>query len=271
MSYCETAYAKINLALHVRCARNDGYHEIETLFGFVDCGDVLTFKPAVMDSLNIVGEFSSALSSPNENLIMKLLADYPRLTPFEVTLEKNLPVSAGLGGGSADAGAALRILRRISSTPDDWENIARRLGADVPACVASKMLLGTGVGHDLGQVENDLEGMAVLLVNPRLSLSTQSVFGSWNGRDLGALPTGPASHIAQNGRNDLTDSALKICPEIEDVLRCLQRTDPWLSKMSGSGATCFALYENSKSRNEASQLVSRLKPHWWQKAGTLMK
>lgn len=298
MTLTETAYAKINLALHVRRRREDGYHELETLFGFVDAGDVLTAKPAAQDSLHLVGEFSGLLSSPPslgggvggggsapstaehphpdpppqgggsmfDNLVARALSALPRPQGLSVTLEKNLPVAAGLGGGSADAGAVFRIVEALHGLPDDWPARAATLGADVPACVRSRTHIGRGTGTEQEDVEDDLAGTPVLLVNPRVPLSTGPVFKAWDGEDRGALPEGPASRIAREGRNDLEAPAISLCPAIAEVLAALGDTAPWLARMSGSGATCFALYDTPEARDTAAAAMPK---GWWSMTGRL--
>ncbi|MFU7528340.1 4-(cytidine 5'-diphospho)-2-C-methyl-D-erythritol kinase [Qipengyuania sp. ASV99] len=294
----ETAYAKINLALHVRRRLEDGYHELETLFAFVDAGDELTAKPATQDSLHVVGEFSGLLatglpslgggvggggSAPStaeppspalpqgegsvfDNLVAKALNALPCPKGLAVTLEKNLPVAAGLGGGSADAGAVFRIIEALHGLPDDWQARAAKLGADVPACVLSRTHIGLGTGTEQESVEDDLAGTPVLLVNPRVPLSTGPVFAAWDMQDRGPLPKGPASWIAREGRNDLEAPAISLCPVIADVLAALQATAPWLARMSGSGATCFALYDTPEARDAAADTMPR---EWWTMAGRL--
>ena len=298
MTITETAYAKINLALHVRRRREDGYHELETLFAFVDAGDVLTATPAAQDSLHVVGEFSgllgsnlpcprgragdggSALSTEEppppappqgegsffDNLVARALNALPRPQGLAVTLEKNLPVAAGLGGGSADAGAVFRIVEALHGLPDDWQARAAKLGADVPACVLSRTHIGLGTGTEQEDVEDDLAGTPVLLVNPRVPLSTGPVFKAWDGEDRGPLPAGPASRIAREGRNDLEAPAISLCPVIAEVLAALQATAPWLARMSGSGATCFALYDTPEARDAAAAAMPSA---WWTMAGRL--
>ncbi|KUO55322.1 MAG: 4-diphosphocytidyl-2C-methyl-D-erythritol kinase, partial [Sphingomonadales bacterium BRH_c3] len=259
-------YAKINLALHVRRRREDGYHELETLFAFVDQGDVLTAQPAEADRFEVTGEFADVLDNPFDNLVARALTALPRPQGLAVTLEKNLPVAAGLGGGSADAGAVFRLVERLHGLPDDWETRAARLGADVPACVRSEMAIGRGIGTELEPVENDIAGMAVLLVNPRVPLSTGPVFKEWDGTDRGALPKGPASRIAREGRNDLEAPAISLCPVIAEVIAALRGTNPWLARMSGSGATCFALYDSAAQRDGAQ---AAMPGDWWTMAGAL--
>ena len=266
MTLAKAAYAKINLALHVRKRREDGYHELETLFAFVDSGDVLTATPAAQDSVTTLGEFAGVLDNPFDNLVARALNALPRPQGLAVTLEKNLPVAAGLGGGSADAGAVFRIVEALHGLPDDWQARAAKLGADVPACVLSRTHIGLGTGTEQVEVEDDLAGTPVLLVNPRVPLSTGPVFKAWDGEDRGALPQGPASQIAREGRNDLEAPAISLCPVIAEVLATLQSTSPWLARMSGSGATCFALYETPEARDAAAAAMPR---EWWTMAGRL--
>lgn len=270
MTITETAYAKINLALHVRRRREDGYHELETLFAFVDAGDVLTAEPAAHDSVTTLGEFAGGLDNPFDNLVAKALNALPRRQGLAVTLEKNLPVAAGLGGGSADAGAVFRIVEALHGLPDDWQARAAKLGADVPACVLSRTHIGLGTGTEQLAVEDDLAGTPVLLVNPRVPLSTGPVFKAWasvgDGADRGPLPEGPASKIAREGRNDLEAPAISLCPVIAEVLAALQASNPWLARMSGSGATCFALYDTTEARDAAAAAMPQ---GWWTMAGRL--
>ena len=269
MLLTEIAYAKINLALHVRKRREDGYHELETLFAFVDCGDVLTTRRADQDRLTTVGPFATALDNPFDNIVMQALSALPRSGGLDVTLEKNLPVAAGLGGGSADAGALFRMVRDAFGLPDDWRERAARLGADVPACVDSDMHIGLGTGAQRIEVENDMAGMAVLLVNPLVPVPTGPVFKAWDSIDRGPLPDGSARTIAREGRNDLRAPAIEICSQIATVLDALQATDPWMREMSGSGATCFALYESAEIRDSAAQKLQLDHSDWWQMKGFL--
>ena len=265
----ETAFAKINLALHVRQRRDDGYHELETLFAFVDAGDRLSVQPAQQDQLRTHGEFGRELTEPFGNIVMQALSALPRPQGWAVTLEKNLPVAAGLGGGSADAGALFRLYDREYGLPADWPARAAAMGADVPACVRSVTAVGRGTGTELVEVENDLAEMPVLLVNPRVPLSTGPVFKSWDGVDRGAIPDGPVSAIALSGRNDLEAPAIALCPAVAEVLAALSETQPWLARMSGSGATCFALYETAEQRNAAAAQIADAQPNWWQMSGML--
>jgi len=265
----QTAYAKINLALHVRERRSDGYHALETLFAFVDAGDTLSAKVAEQDSLQTFGPFAGNIDNPLDNLVARALATLPRSQGLAVTLEKNLPVAAGLGGGSADAGAVFRLVEQFHGLPDDWQARAAKLGADVPSCVRSEMAIGLGTGTELTEIDNDLVGTPVLLVNPSVPLATGPVFKAWDHLDRGSLPTGSARAITLEGRNDLYAPALKLCPIIGDVVEALNGTDAWLSRMSGSGATCFALFDTGEQRDAAHARINAIHPRWWQLAGKL--
>ncbi len=271
----ETGWAKINLALHVRARRSDGYHDIETLFAFVDGGDGIVADVAAVDSLMIVGEFAEGLSAGGDNLVIQVLtllrARYgaDRVPPLAVTLTKRLPVAAGIGGGSADAAAMARLVRRhfLPELGDDTlARIVGLLGADIATCVASATCLGVGVGEELSVVpELRLAGTPVLLVNPRQPVATGPVFAAWDGIDRGALfgdPAGRAQLFA--ARNDLQRAAIAQCPAIVDVLTELGALSPWLVRMSGSGATCFALFDAVTERDIAATTLAQRHPDWWQ-------
>ncbi len=270
--YTETAYVKINLALHVRARRADGYHDIETLFAFADQGDVLTVEVASNDSLTITGEFSGCLSAEPDNLVMRALtlarelgADVP---PLAISLEKNLPVAAGLGGGSADAGAMLRLILREWPKHLDEAAVMEAsalLGADVPACVVSRTAMGRGIGDQLEPVAVELSGQPVLLVNPRLPLSTATVFAAWDGVDRGGLD--PAQW--RTARNDLANSATILCPQIDDVMALLRAQLPVVARMSGSGATCFAIFDSDAAMQAAANRIADDQPDWWVMGGQL--
>lgn len=269
MGLTETAYAKINLALHVRRRREDGYHELETLFAFVDDGDRLEARKAAADDLRVQGKFAPELTDSNNNIVADALAALPRNISLAVTLDKRLPVAAGLGGGSADAGAVFRLVERLEGLPTDWADRAARLGADVPACVRSLACVGRGTGTELQPVANDLAGTWVLLVNPGIPLATGPVFKAWDGIDRGPLPDGSPSQVAAQGRNDLEEPAIRLCPAIGDALSALRETRAFLVRMSGSGATCFALYRSHDVMLKAAEKMRKEQPDWWQMTGRL--
>jgi 4-diphosphocytidyl-2-C-methyl-D-erythritol kinase len=153
--------------------------------------------------------------------------------------------------------------------PEDWRTRAATLGADVPACVESRTCIGRGTGTGLTPGPQDLAGTPVLLVNSRRPLATGAVFAAWDGVDRGALPSGSARDIAMAGRNDLEAPALRLCPEIGDVLAALRETGAWLVRMSGSGATCFALFDDRQNSDAAATSLRQAQPAWWQMSGFL--
>jgi len=269
----ETAYAKLNLALHVRERMDDGYHRIETLFAFCEDGDELSGRAQDHVSVDVEGPFADQLQGET-NLVWRA-ADLllPNLTERRadlqddgawITLTKNLPVSAGLGGGSADAAATLRLLNRLWGLRwplERLEQIGRDLGADVPACVRSETVRGTGRGDMLEPVELGLAGTPVLLINPRVALPTGEVFARWDGNDRGPLGEW------KEGRNDLTEVATAIVPQISTVLAWLSaQKGAQLVRMSGSGPTCFALFDSEADRDSAAMAVPR---EWWRLATRL--
>ena len=250
----ETAYAKINLALHVRRRRDDGYHELETVFAFCEHGDVVTAAAADTLSLTIDGLFADGLSS-TDNLIVRA-AEAMGVTA-RLHLTKNLPVASGIGGGSADAAATLRVLARLTKRALPPLDVQLALGADVPACVVSNTMRGEGVGEALSRV-GPVTGTPVLLVNPRLPLSTAAVFRVWDRIDHGPLGDWRA------GRNDLAVPACTLVPEIAVLTDWLAgRHDVTLARMSGSGATCFALFGSVEARQRAAHEVTLAFPGYW--------
>jgi 4-diphosphocytidyl-2-C-methyl-D-erythritol kinase len=266
----ETAYAKINLALHVRRRRADGYHDLETLFAFAEAGDGLEAEPADALSLAISGPFAAALAVSDDNLVLRaaraLRAAFGVEVGAALRLDKRLPVAAGIGGGSADAAAALRLLARLWGLDDGDPRvvtIAADLGADVPACLASVTARGEGVGAVLAPVaEAGLAGLPLLLVNPGVPLTTGPVFAGWDGVDRGPLALGAPLAAARAGRNDLEAPARALVPAIGAVLaRLAAAPGVLLARMSGSGATCFALFTDDRARDAAAVAVGA--QGWW--------
>ncbi len=271
----ETAYAKLNLALNVRRKRADGYHEIETLFAFSEDGDVLTAEAADDISLTIDGPFAEGLATDDGNLVIRAAKAMQAAAGVSqgarLHLTKNLPIASGIGGGSADAAAALRVLSGLWSVEKDMSAIALALGADVPACLLSRTSRGDGVGERLTKLGDGLTGAPVLLVNPRIALSTAAIFKAWDGVDRGALAHGNGLlKIAQSARNDLTAPATTLAPVIADVLTALEaQSGTTLVRMSGSGATCFALFESMAARDAAHASITEAHPDWWTMASAL--
>ena len=269
----DIAYAKINLALHVRARRADGYHELETLFAFLEDGDRLTIGQSPTFELVVTGPMAVDLADEEDNLVLRaarllaVRADVSGGASF--TLDKRLPVAAGLGGGSADAAAALRLAAQlwgIDPRSALLAETARELGADVPACLASVTSFGRGVGDILTPVDlDDVKGASVLLVNPLMACPTGPVFQAWDGEDRGALdPQG-----WRFGRNDLQAPACRMVDEIDDVLTVLRAQLPDVARMSGSGATCFAVFADQQQRDAAAVRIADDHPDWWVMSGAL--
>jgi 4-diphosphocytidyl-2-C-methyl-D-erythritol kinase len=263
----ERAPAKINLALHVRARRSDGYHELETLFAFLQDGDVVTVASADATRLEIVGPFAAGLTG-HDNLVTRAAegfrAAFAPNSAWQITLDKRLPIASGIGGGSADAAATLRALARLEGVDladPKLFAIADSLGSDVPACLLGRTALGTGRGEQLTPL-GDLAGIPVLLVNPGVGVSTAAVFAGWGGTDLGPIRPGDPLAAALDGRNDLQPPALVLAPVIRDLLALLaDQPGVRLSRMSGSGATCFALFDSDAARTSAAKALAGT--GWW--------
>jgi len=262
----ERAFAKVNLALHVRRRRSDGYHELETLFAFTDFGDTLKVVAGDGLSLAVDGAFAAAAGDSEDNLVVRAARALAAAASIEadaaLTLHKAIPVAAGLGGGSADAAAALRLLNAFWRL--DWPlarlaELAAPLGADVPACVFSGTLAGKGRGDVLAPIDLGLAGTPCLLVNPRVAVATGPVFAAWDGCDRGPLE--PVEW--RTARNDLAGPATVLAPVIADVLAALASTEATFVQMSGSGATCLGLYASEVARDAAATI---LPPAWWSAA-----
>ncbi len=257
----EIASAKINLALHVRGKLPDGRHAIETVFVFCTDGDRLSAEPADELSLQVVGPFAGDLGDVADNLVLRAGRALRETAGVRrgaaVTLDKRLPVASGIGGGSADAAAALRLLTSLwQIDPAHAVAIAPTLGSDVPACLLSLPAKGEGAGDRLTPIElPDLSGKPALLVNPRAALSTAEVYAQWNGIDQGPLEDW------EEGFNGLEPAAVALAPLIETVLAWLTaQPGTEFVRMSGSGATCFALFETEEALAQAGEAVPR---EWW--------
>jgi 4-diphosphocytidyl-2-C-methyl-D-erythritol kinase len=282
-SLSEFAPAKVNLYLHVVGRRDDGYHLLDSLVVFAGIGDRLTVLPAGEVSLSVRGPFAAELEAEADNLVLRaarVLAAYAGTEATgELVLEKNLPVASGIGGGSADAAAALRLLSRFWRLDVDagtLRRLAGQLGADVPACLAGGPALMSGIGEVLAPAPK-LPEVGILLVNPGVAVSTPSVFRSRAGafsREA-AFPEASwrdaESFAASLGdtRNDLEPPARLLAPAIGTVLEALSQTAGCLlSRMSGSGATCFGLFRTPTAAREAAHAVVR--PGWWVWGGGLV-
>ena len=264
MPHREIAPAKLNLALHVRGKLPDGRHSIETVFAFCTDGDRLSAEESKEITLNVTGPFASELGDPQDNLVLKAARALAAAAEVEkgasITLDKRLPVASGIGGGSADAAAVLRLLTALwRIDPAHASSVAPELGSDVPACLLSLSARGEGAGDKLTLVElPELSGKPALLVNPRVALSTAEVFARWDGVDHGPLGEW------REGWNDLEAPATVLVPQIGSVLGWLSaQAGTTFVRMSGAGATCFALFESEEARDSAADAVPR---EWWRLA-----
>lgn len=288
----EEGRAKVNLSLRVVGRRTDGYHDLESVVAFADCADRLTLEPGNELSLVTTGPLAEACGETSDNLVLKaarLLAEaVPDLKLGAFALDKVLPVAAGIGGGSADAAAALRLLARLNDLSLDdpgLQQVALATGADVPVCLLSRACDMTGVGEQLLPLE--LPVMPCVMVNPRVPVATRDVFqelGLRNGEllvgatDVLEAPAWPEAGgsiadwvaVLETVANDLEAPALRIEPVIGEVLGALRESaGVRLARMSGSGATCFAIYGAPAEAHAAAEKIRGDHPGWWVHAGTL--
>jgi 4-diphosphocytidyl-2-C-methyl-D-erythritol kinase len=281
------APAKINLALHVTGRREDGYHLLDSLMVFAEIGDEIEARLAPVDRLTVSGPFGRGLEAGPTNLVSRAIAAFRRRWPdlapqgLDIVLRKNLPVAAGLGGGSADAAAALRLLAELASGPvpqDELVALAAGIGADVPACLISMPLLASGIGEILRPLRS-FPACHIVLVNPLLPVATAEVFRRLARRDNPALPPlpEPMTRPAQLGiwlsgtRNDLEEPAISLVP---DIGRLIGRMAPMpgcmLARMSGSGATVFGLFGSSAQAHQAAHELRAAEPQAWVAAAPLI-
>jgi len=277
----EFAPAKVNLCLHVTGRRDDGYHFLDSLVVFAGIGDQLGLSPADEFSLTLSGPMAAGLEADQNNLVLNaahqlhiLRGKAFRGARFE--LEKNLPVASGIGGGSADAAAALRagqkILKQHRLSDDELVKTALLLGADVPVCLASTSVRMSGIGEKLTPI-SPLPECHIVLANPRVEVSTGKIFSMLEGKysaNLEPMPDQPfgtsadlCTWLARN-RNDLEVPAIACAPQIGEVLEALEHThEILLARMSGSGATCFGLYETADTAQRAAETLRANAPEWW--------
>jgi 4-diphosphocytidyl-2-C-methyl-D-erythritol kinase len=272
----EFAAAKVNLTLRVLGRRADGYHELESLVAFADVGDELGFTPGSALGLDVQGPRASAVGPSTDNLVLKaaraLAALVPGLKLGRFHLTKTLPVAAGLGGGSADAAAALRLLARanaISTNDVRLAAAARATGADVPVCLDPRPRVMRGIGEVLS-APVVLPPLDAVLINPGVALATKDVFAGLNFPTSGEHSSSPsmAEHAPlqaiYDGVNDLEPPALALQPVIADVLAALRASDGCrVARMSGSGATCFGVFDTAGAASAAADALAAARPAWW--------
>ena len=264
MTTKQIARAKVNLSLHVVGQRDDGYHLLDSIVGFADYGDVLTFEPADVTSLTIGGPFADGLSGEDDNLILKAARCFSGAKGAAIHLEKNLPVASGIGGGSADAAAALRGLAELWDEPLPALPLQLALGADVPVCMAQGAVRMRGIGEDISPIK-DLTAKPMILVNPGVSVSTPTVF-----KALDTKENPPIAAQTEDGwdwisaqRNDLQKPAIMAEPVIADVLGAIAKAGATLTRMSGSGATCFGIFETEAKAAKAAKTIAANHSEWW--------
>lgn len=265
------APAKINLTLHVTGRRADGYHLLDSLVVFAEVGDLITAKSSRGLSYMATGQFCGAIPADGSNLVLKaanLMAGPEH--GAALTLEKNLPPSSGIGGGSADAAATLRALRDLWSVDLPDTAAIAGLGSDVPVCMTPTPQHMRGIGDDL-QVVRGLPPLFLVLVNPMVPVSTPTIFSalpSFENPPMEPIPAQPSQldfvTWLRDQRNDMQSTAEAMVPEIPDALAALRGTpDCLLARMSGSGATCFGIYPDATARERAARILSSEEPDWW--------
>jgi 4-diphosphocytidyl-2-C-methyl-D-erythritol kinase len=272
----EEAAAKINLALAVVGRREDGYHLLDSLVTFTEYGDRIGVSPAREDRFTLSGRFSGTLAAEGDNLVTRardrlrdtLARSGQAAPPAHIHLEKNLPVASGIGGGSADAAATLRGLMRLwqAGLPKgDLDAIALSLGADVPMCLAGRPLVASGIGEDITPLT--LPALPIVLANPLVGVSTPAVFKALASKHNAplAVPARSANwpETIAGLRNDLEPPARQLCPEIGLISQSLAQTGASLVRMSGSGATCFALYGSDAEATAATATLAGQHPDWF--------
>lgn len=278
MKILSHAPAKINLALHVIGQRDDGYHLLDTLVVFTELGDELVLSAPdnlTEDRLVISGPFANGLSSDGDNLILRavtllreVLASQGIAAPsVHIKLQKNLPVSSGIGGGSADAAATLRGLKKLWNFhfDDAVLDIAKRLGADVPMCLQSCNLRACGVGDEIAVMDGG-RNFHLLLVNPGVSIATMDIFNSLMSKNNSGMELShfPSAEALSGTRNDLQEPAISHAPIIQNVLETIAGLPQiQFTRMSGSGATCFGIFETAEAAESAKITLANQHPDWW--------
>lgn len=265
------APAKVNLTLHVTGQRGDGYHLLDSLVVFAGVGDGVSVGPGVGLTLNIEGPESDGLDAGDDNLVLRAARAFKSDRSVALTLQKNLPVASGIGGGSADAAATLKALARYWNTSLPEADQVLALGADVPVCLFGKTARIQGIGERIALIPQLPENLGLLLVNPRVGLATRLVFARLSCKENAPMPEviprfSGAADLAdwlKRQRNDLQPPAIQEMPVIGDILGAIAATKPLLTRMSGSGATCFGLYATEDEAKTAGAKLMADHPEWW--------
>lgn len=269
------APAKINLTLHVTGQRDDGYHLINSLVAFTDFGDELRLRPSSQMSLKVTGPMAEGVPSDARNLVWKA-ASWFGTPPVDIELIKHLPAAAGIGGGSSDAATTLRALSALFNAPLPPLVDVAELGADIPVCLHARTCEMSGIGEVITPLHK-LPETHILLINPGVEVPTPAVFKALTSKANSDMPR-PLPEFKSSAqlidwlstcRNDLEDPAISICTEIQLVLGALRSAGLPFARMSGSGATCFALSSDGEAIRRAEREISAAKPNWWVKSGRL--
>ena len=279
----QKAPAKVNLTLRITGRRDDGYHTLESLIAFADLEDELSFEPGQSLGLEVAGPFAAACGPSAQNLVIRAAAALAErvlaLKLGRFRLEKNIPAAAGLGGGSSDAAAALRLIAKANGiAPDDARLLAAAVssGADVPVCLDPRARIVSGIGEELS-APVVIPELPMVLVNPGLPLRTAQVFAHFDLRDMSKRPArgipaerGLALDWLSRHANDLTEAATAQLPVIDEILMALM-AEPGcrVARMSGSGATCFGLFETQPGAQAAADKIRAAQPQWWVYAGVV--
>ena len=274
MAIRRSAAAKINLCLHVVGQRADGLHDLQSAVAFLDCGEWVELRKSDRTQLNILGPKAAELPVQDDNLILKAAALFPSHCQTEIRLHKTMPVASGIGGGSADAATTLHAMAALWDLPLPDVAAQVTLGADVPVCMGRKPVLMQGIGAQISPLGN-LPPLFACLVNPGRGLSTARVFEQLASKSN--LPLEPPPRAAtefcawlKRQRNDLQAPALAAEPLIADVLEALAAQDPLLVRMSGSGATCFALFESLVAAQDCAAAIQSTQRAWWVASGAIL-
>lgn len=271
------APAKVNLSLHVTGQRADGLHLLDSLVCFVDVGDWVTVEKANATTLTMDGPGAEALKGEADNLVLKAARLFPDTCTTKITLEKDIPIAAGLGGGSADAAATLIAMSKLWELPCPDATAQLSLGADVPVCVQGKSVRMQGIGETLENFP-ELPQLFMVLVNSGAPVSTAAVFTALKPKENPTMSAHPVdfkdvAHFAdwlRDQRNDLQESASQISGDVAKIPEILGRSDPLINRMSGSGGTCFALFADKEQAARCATKIQDAHPKWWVRQGRVL-
>ena len=272
MQINEFARAKVNLCLHVTGQRDDGYHLLDSIVVFADTGDLISVSPSDAYSLTINGPFADGLTTGADNLVLQAAKQFTKYcNGADITLTKNLPIASGIGGGSADAAATIRAMSCMTSAPVPRDN-GLSLGADVPVCLQSTSCHMEGIGNVITPLAG-FPNFPAILVFPKTGVATASVFTAVDNKQNTPISSMPVTNLTSRNigeylcrqRNDLEGPSANINKEISACLNLIKQQGAFLARMSGSGATCFGLFETKHKADLAAHTIAKCQPEWWVK------